>query len=137
MLALVLRRYEDKATEEARQVAEQERQEAEEKAAEDAQRQRLERRYKRRVLREALQWLKGAARAPAEAPNRCVVQGVEKVEVESRHLADGASVCVRLVINRAEFRLPVPLCRPVLIQRAQRAAVLVHGLNAGSKGDAS
>lgn len=74
-----------------------EQQRAEEAAAAEAEaaRQRLEARYKRRMLRELVQFVKTAARAPAELQNR-----------------------------------------PVVLQRAQRAAKLIGGMHAPTAGAA-
>jgi hypothetical protein len=63
-------RYEAKAAAKAARLAEQDRLEQQAAAEAESQRQRQEARHKRRALREVLQWVKVAARTPAEVQNR-------------------------------------------------------------------
>ncbi|KAI7840162.1 hypothetical protein COHA_005945 [Chlorella ohadii] len=65
--------YAEKAAEEAAREAEQARLEAAAVAEAEAARQRQEARYKRRMLKEVVQFVKTAARAPEELPNRPTV----------------------------------------------------------------
>ena len=72
-IVAALCRYAERGEEEAQRQVEQERLDAAAAAEQEAQRLRQEARYKRRMLREVVQWVKAAARAPADAQNRPTV----------------------------------------------------------------